>query len=167
MFKGQQHESRKSLSLLLTLEHAYCKKSQLLRGTFCFTQVQGPNALTTLLHLADALLLDLFTLTSIKFYHDGCNQWGGGWPLTFKLVNHSRTWTFKNNKYFTLVPKDTLFWGSFYSLNIKHPSIFSFLGILNPKQVTNVLFSLFFDTLTNFVFCLGGCCLFFVFDLSK
>ena len=53
MFKGQHHESRKSLSLLLTLEHAYCKKSQLLRGTFCFTQVQGPNALTTLLHLAD------------------------------------------------------------------------------------------------------------------
>ena len=56
MFKGQHHESRKSLSLLLTLEHAYCKKSQLLRGTFCFTQVQGPNALTTLLHLADVLL---------------------------------------------------------------------------------------------------------------
>ena len=53
MFKGQHHESRKSLSLLLTLEHAYCKKSQLLRGTFCFTQVQGPNALTTLLRLAD------------------------------------------------------------------------------------------------------------------
>ena len=57
MFKGQHHESRKSLSLLLTLEHAYCKKSQLLRGTFCFTQVQGPNALTTLLHLADDLEL--------------------------------------------------------------------------------------------------------------
>ena len=56
MFKGQHHESRKSLSLLLTLEHAYCKKSQLLRGTFCFTQVQGPNALTTLLHLADDML---------------------------------------------------------------------------------------------------------------
>ena len=57
MFKGQHHESRKSLSLLLTLEHAYCtKKSQLLRGTFCFAQVQGPNALTTLLHLADELL---------------------------------------------------------------------------------------------------------------
>ena len=55
MFKGQHHESRKSLSLLLTREHAYCKKSQLLRGTFCFTQVQGPNALTTLLHLADEL----------------------------------------------------------------------------------------------------------------
>ena len=53
MFKGQHHESRKFLSLSLTLEHAYCKKSQLLRGTFCFTQVQGPNALTTLLHLAD------------------------------------------------------------------------------------------------------------------
>ena len=56
MFKGQHHESRKSLSLSLTLEHAYCKKSQLLRGTFCFTQVQGPNALTTLLHLADELV---------------------------------------------------------------------------------------------------------------
>ena len=56
MFKGQHHESRKSLSLLLTLEHAYCKKSQLLRGTFCFTQVQGPNALTTLLHLADEIV---------------------------------------------------------------------------------------------------------------
>ena len=56
MFKGQHHESRKSLSLLLTLEHAYCKKSQLLRGMFCFTQVQGPNALTTLLHLADEFI---------------------------------------------------------------------------------------------------------------
>ena len=52
------------MSLLLTLEHAYCKKSQLLRGTFCFTQVQGPNALTTLLHLADVngrdIILRLF-----------------------------------------------------------------------------------------------------------
>ena len=57
MFKGQHHKSRKSLSLLLTLEHAYCKKSQLLRGTFCFTQVQGPNALTTLLHLADEICM--------------------------------------------------------------------------------------------------------------
>ena len=59
MFKGQHHESRKSLSLLLTLEHAYCK-SQLLRGTFCFTQVQGPNALTTLLHLADGHVVQIF-----------------------------------------------------------------------------------------------------------
>ena len=59
MFKGQHHESRKSLSLLLTLEHAYCKKSLLLRGTFCFTQVQGPNALTTLLHLADELVIEI------------------------------------------------------------------------------------------------------------
>ena len=66
MFKGQHHESRKSVSLLLTLEHAYCKKIPvvtLLRGTFCFTQVQGPNALTTLLHLADDLKnLKLFSI---------------------------------------------------------------------------------------------------------
>ena len=59
MFKGQHHESKEVLALvLLTLEHAYCKKIPvvtLLRGTFCFTQVQGPNALTTLLHLADVL----------------------------------------------------------------------------------------------------------------
>ena len=65
MFKCQHHESRKSLSLLLTLEHAYCKKSQLLRGTFYFTQVQGPNALTTLLHLADAMNLKLFLCMTI------------------------------------------------------------------------------------------------------
>ena len=45
------------------------KKSQLLRGTFCFTQVQGPNALTTLLHLADVLKGDLIiTLTSQTAY---------------------------------------------------------------------------------------------------
>ena len=69
MFKGQHHESRKSLSLLLTLELGYCKKSQLLRGTFCFTQVQGPNALTTLLHLADDLSCPSGPIWSKKLLH--------------------------------------------------------------------------------------------------
>ena len=78
MFKGQHHESRKSLSLL-TLEHAYCKKSQLLRGTFCFTQVQGPNALTTLLHLADEFTWYLRKLT---FLIPSPLAWlGGEWEI--------------------------------------------------------------------------------------
>ena len=57
MFKGQQQRQGLPAFVMLALEHAYCKKSQLLRGTFCFTQVQGPNALTTLLHLTDEMCL--------------------------------------------------------------------------------------------------------------